>query len=179
MGMTQIILAGFGGQGILFAGKQLAYAGMLTGKEVSWLPSYGPEMRGGTANCHVILSDQEIAAPMIQSPDVLIALNLPSLEKFEQAVKPGGKIFYDSSLIERAPQNSEAQVFAVPATTMAASFGAENLANIVMLGKVLKESEVLTMEEIRMAMEKTISARKQNLLELNMKCLQAGFEYQA
>lgn len=176
MGMTQIILAGFGGQGILFAGKQLAYAGMLAGKEVSWLPSYGPEMRGGTANCHVILSDQEIAAPMIQSPDVLIALNLPSLEKFEKAVKPGGKIFYDSSLIERVPDHENAQVFAVPATTMSASFGADNLANMVMLGKVLKESEVLTMDEIQKAMEKTISARKQNLLELNMKCLQAGYQ---
>ncbi len=177
--MTQIILAGFGGQGILFAGKQLAYAGMLTGKEVSWLPSYGPEMRGGTANCHVILSDQEIAAPMIQSPDVLIALNQPSLEKFEKAVRAGGKIFYDSSMIDRVPENDEAHIFAVPATTIAASLGANNLANIVMLGKVLKESEVLTMDEIRMAMEKTISARKQNLLELNMKCLQAGFDYQA
>lgn len=177
--MTQIILAGFGGQGILFAGKQLAYAGMLTGKEVSWLPSYGPEMRGGTANCHVILSDKEIAAPMIQSPDVLIALNLPSMEKFEHAVKAGGKIFYDSSMIERAPENDEASVYGIPATTIAESLGAKNLANIVMLGKVIKESDVLTMEEIAMTMEKTISARKKNLLELNMKCLQAGFDYQA
>jgi len=98
---TEYLLAGFGGQGILFAGKFLAYAGLMEGKNVSWMPSYGPEMRGGTANCSVIISDNEVGSPVADNPDVLLAMNLPSLDKFENAVKPGGTIFIDSSLINR------------------------------------------------------------------------------
>ena len=98
---TQLLLAGFGGQGILFAGKFLAYAGLLEGRQLSWLPSYGPEMRGGTANCSVILSDEPVGSPIVSNPDILVAMNLPSLDKYEDAVVPGGMIFVDSTLIKR------------------------------------------------------------------------------
>ena len=133
---TQIILAGFGGQGILFAGKLLAYAGMLNGKEVSWLPSYGPEMRGGTANCSVIISDEQIASPIIQKPDVLLALNGPSLEKFEDAVVKGGTIIYDASLISSAKENADVNICGISATETAIGMDAKTLANMVMIGKM-------------------------------------------
>lgn len=171
---TQIILAGFGGQGILFAGKLLAYAGMLKGKEVSWLPSYGPEMRGGTANCNVIISDEPIASPIIQKPDALIALNLPSLEKFEKTVAEDGKIYYDSSLISKTP-DSKAQAFAVPATQMAIDMNANTLANMVTLGKFAKETGVITLDEMKSALEKLVPPKKAALLEVNKKALDAGY----
>ena len=171
---TQIILAGFGGQGILFAGKLLAYAGMLKGKEVSWLPSYGPEMRGGTANCNVIISDEPIASPIIQKPDALIALNLPSLEKFEKSVAETGKIYYDSSLISKTP-DSDAQAFAVPATQMAIDMNANTLANMVVLGKFAKETGVITLDEMKSALDKLVPPKKAALLEVNKKALDAGY----
>jgi len=172
---TQIILAGFGGQGILFAGKLIAYAGMLKGKEVSWLPSYGPEMRGGTANCHVIISDEKIASPIVQKPDVLIALNGPSLEKFENAVVPGGVILYDSSLISKKIERTDIKAFAIPATQMAVDMQASTLANMVMLGKLAKERSTLELNDIKTAMKKSVSARKASLLEINNKVLDSGY----
>ena len=114
-----MVLAGFGGQGILFAGKVIAYAGLMDGQEVSWLPSYGPEMRGGTANCSVCLSDEPIGSPQVLNPDVLIAMNLPSYEKFIKAVVPGGKVFIDSSLISGKVEREDVEAFYVPATTLA------------------------------------------------------------
>ena len=116
---TQLLIAGFGGQGVLFAGKFLAYKGLLEGRQLSWLPSYGPEMRGGTANCSVILSDEPVGSPIVSKPDVLIAMNLPSLDKYESAVVPGGKIFYDSSLITRDVNRTDVEVYKIPATEMA------------------------------------------------------------
>ena len=172
---TQIILAGFGGQGILFAGKLLAYAGMLNGKEVSWLPSYGPEMRGGTANCSVIISDDQIASPIIQKPDVLLALNGPSLEKFEDAVVKGGTIIYDSSLIASAKENADVNVCGIPATETAIEMDAKTLANMVMLGKFIKETNVFTMDQLKDALKKLMPPSKAALYDLNCKVLDAGY----
>ena len=173
---TQIILAGFGGQGILFAGKLLAYAGMLNGKEVSWLPSYGPEMRGGTANCSVIISDEQIASPIIQRPDVLLALNGPSLEKFEDAVVKGGTIIYDASLIASAKENADVNVCGINATETAIGMDAKTLANMVMLGKFIKETNVFTMEQLKEALKKLMPPSKAALYDLNCKVLDAGYE---
>ncbi len=176
MSTQQIILAGFGGQGILFAGKLLAYAGMLKGKNVSWLPSYGPEMRGGTANCHVILSDEEVASPIITSPTVVIALNLPSLDKFEDSTQPGGIVIYDSSLIERQVERKDVVSCPVPATQMATDMEKPTLANMIAIGRLLVQSDVLSLAEIEMAMEKCVPAGKRSLVETNMNAIKAGMK---
>ncbi len=127
----EILLAGFGGQGILFAGKFLAYDGLLEDREVSWLPSYGPEMRGGTCNCSVILSDTKIGSPIVSDPNVLVALNLPSLDKFESTAVPGAKIFVDSSLIDRKVERSDVEAYYIPATKLASDEGLTGLANMI------------------------------------------------
>ena len=131
MKTTQILIAGFGGQGILFAGKFLAYKGLLEDLQVSWLPSYGPEMRGGTANCNVILSDDPVGSPIITDPDVLIVMNLPSLQKYVDAVVPGGQIYVDSTLISEKVERGDVQVYYIPATQMANDAGVPTLANMV------------------------------------------------
>ena len=136
---SQILIAGFGGQGILFSGKLLAYKALSEGKELSWLPSYGPEMRGGTASCSVTISDESVGSPIIDNPDVLIVMNLPSLDKYEKTVKKGGTIFVDSTLIERKVERDDVRAFYIPCTKMAQDMGTPNLANIILLGKVLKE----------------------------------------
>ena len=134
----ELLFAGFGGQGLLFSGKVIAYKGLIEDKNVSWLPSYGPEMRGGTANCSVILSDEPVGAPIISNPDVLVAMNLPSLDKYESKVKPGGYIFVDNSLIERKVERDDVNVYYVPATKLAGENGAPTLANMILVGKLLK-----------------------------------------
>ena len=133
----EYLFAGFGGQGLLFSGKVLAYKGLIEEKNVSWLPSYGPEMRGGTANCSVIISEDEIGAPIVLNPDVLVAMNLPSLDKYESAVKPGGTIFVESSLIGRRVQRTDVNVYYVPATGLAEEISAPQLANMILMGKLL------------------------------------------
>ena len=138
---TEIILAGFGGQGVLLIGKLLAYAGMKAGREVTWMPAYGPEMRGGTCNCTVVLSDRPIGSPISKSPHGLIALNLPSLDKFEDAVRPGGVIVVNTSLINRLPQRTDVTVVAVPANEVAIECGSPKAANMVALGAYLGASE--------------------------------------
>ncbi len=173
---TQILLAGFGGQGILFAGKFLAYKGLIEGKQLSWLPSYGPEMRGGTANCSVILSDEPVGSPIVSNPDVLVAMNLPSLDKYEDAVVPGGKIFVDSTLIERKIERDDVDVFYIPATKMAQDMDAPTLANMIITGKLMKESGMRT-DDIEDALKKVVSAKRANLLEVNLKAINAGMEY--
>ena len=140
---TNILFAGFGGQGILFAGKFVAYKGLLEGKHISWLPSYGPEMRGGTANCSVIVSEDPIGSPIVSKPDVLVAMNLPSLDKYENEVVPGGKIFVDSTLIERKVNRTDVDVYYIPATGLASEKGINTLANMIITGKLLKEVEEL------------------------------------
>ena len=173
---TNILISGFGGQGVLFTGKFLAYEGLLENKEVTWLPSYGPEMRGGTASCSVIISDDPIGSPLVPNPDVLIAMNLPSLDKFEDAVVPGGMIFYDSSLIGREVKRTDVKAFPIPATKMASDEGVTTLANMIVMGKMLKETGMFPAETIDKTLAKVVSARKLDLLEMNKKAIQMGFE---
>ncbi|MDK2933363.1 MAG: 2-oxoglutarate ferredoxin oxidoreductase subunit gamma [Clostridiales bacterium] len=178
MSSTQeIIMAGFGGQGVMFAGKLIAYTGMLSGKEVSWLPSYGPEMRGGTANCHAIVSDEPIGSPIIINPTILIAMNRPSLDKFEDTVVSGGIIVVDSSLIDRQTTRKDIKSIEIPATQMAADMGAGKLANMILLGKLIKETGFLSMDIIKEALKKVVPSKKQHLLDINMKALELGYNY--
>ena len=177
MKTTQILIAGFGGQGVLFAGKFLAYKGLVQDKQVSWLPSYGPEMRGGTANCSVILSDTPVGSPIITTPDVLVAMNLPSLQKFVDAVVPGGKIILDSTLINAKVERSDVEVYYVPATQMAKDAGFATLANMILAGKVLKEIDNVTWDGNKETLEAFIPAKKANLIDVNCQALQLGFDF--
>ena len=171
----RIKLAGFGGQGVLFLGKLLAEVGMREGFHVSWLPSYGPEMRGGTANCHVNISTRPVGSPLISDPSVLIAMNRPSLEKFEAEVVSGGVILYDSSLIDVAPTRDDVEIVAIPATSIADSIGSSKVANIVMLGAYIGLTKLLPKERVVTVIEAL--ARKKELVELNMKAIDAGIEF--
>ena len=177
MKTTQILLAGFGGQGVLFAGKFLAYKGLVQDKQVSWLPSYGPEMRGGTANCSVIISDTPVGSPIITNPDVLVAMNLPSLQKFVDTVVPGGVIILDSTLIDAKVERTDVKVCYVPATAMAKEAGFSTLANMILTGKVLKETGAVAFDGNKETLESFIPAKKAGLIDLNCKALQAGYDY--
>jgi len=172
---NNIILAGFGGQGILFAGKILAYAALVKGKQLSWLPSYGPEMRGGTANCHVIISDEPVGSPIITNPDILICMNKPSLEKFENDVTPDGVIVYDKSLIDRDVERSDVKVTAVEATAIATAEAKANMANMIMLGALLKACDIFTLDEIRAGVEKAVPPTKKDMVDYNMKLIERGY----
>ena len=172
---TQILIAGFGGQGILFAGKFLANKGLLEGRQLSWLPSYGPEMRGGTANCSVVLSDEPVGSPIVNKPDVLIVMNLPSLDKYEDAVVPGGTIFVDSTLIGRKVRRTDVRAFYLPATQLAQQNGIASLANMIMLGKVLRECDFTGFDNIEDAVRSVVSARHADLFEVNLKALKLGY----
>lgn len=174
---TQILIAGFGGQGVLFAGKCLAYEGMFDNKNVSWLPSYGPEMRGGTANCSVIISDESVGSPIVSTPDVLIVMNAPSLDKYENATVKNGKIFIDSTLISRKVVREDVDAYYIPATKIAQDLGIPTLANMVIVGKMIKETGITTLEKTCEAMKKVVSSRHQDLLQANIKALNAGFNY--
>lgn len=174
----QILIAGFGGQGVLFAGKFLAYKGLLEEKQVSWLPSYGPEMRGGTANCSIILSDEPVGSPIVSNPDALIAMNLPSFDKYEQSVVPGGKVFVDSTLIGRKTVREDISAFYIPATKMAADAGIPTLANMIILGKMIKETGAVSFEDLVSAMKKVVSAKRAELIDVNIKALETGYNYQ-
>ncbi len=171
------LIAGFGGQGLLFAGKYLAIKGMMEGKEISWLPSYGPEMRGGTASCSVIVSDEPVGSPIIDHPDVLMVMNLPSLDKYESTVQPGGMIFLDSSLIERKVTREDVKVFYVPATKMAAENNM-SLANMILTGKILKELGEYDDEAVKAALNKVVSAKHPEMLDVNLKALELGRDYE-
>ncbi len=175
--MNQILIAGFGGQGVLFAGKFLAYKGLIEGKQVSWLPSYGPEMRGGTANCSVIVGDEPIGSPIVNAPNTLIAMNLPSLQKYENAVVPGGLILVDSTLIAEKVTRTDVRVCYVPATKLANDSGFSTLANMILMGKLLKESEDMSFDHTEDALKKVIPARKMNLLDVNLKALETGYNF--
>ncbi len=179
MKTTQIVLAGFGGQGVLFAGKFLAYKGMVQNMQVSWLPSYGPEMRGGTANCNVILSDTPVGSPIITDADVLMALNLPSLQKFVNTVVPGGVIVLDSTLIDAKVERTDVKVCYVPATQMAKDAGFPTLANMILVGKVLQASGCAAFEGNRETLEAFIPAKKAGLIDVNCQALQLGYDFEA
>lgn len=172
-----VILAGFGGQGILFAGKVMAYAGLTDGMEVSWLPSYGPEMRGGTANCSVTISDEPIGSPLITNPNRLLVMNLPSFDKFIGTVEPGGTVVVDSSLIDKKTERNDLNVYYIPATRLAVDSGLKGLANMIMLGKLLKETKIASMDSILKGLDKSVPPKKKALIEPNKKAISLGMEY--
>ena len=176
--MTQnILVAGFGGQGVLFAGKFLVYTGMINDKEVSWLPSYGPEMRGGTANCSVIISDNPVGSPIVRTPDLLLVMNLPSLDTFEPACAKNGTVICDSTLIGRELVRSDLNGFYIPATGMADEHGLKGLANMIMVGKAIKETNICSMDDVEAAMKKTVPEKKKDLFGSNMKAVELGFNF--
>jgi len=177
MKTTQILIAGFGGQGILFAGKFLAYKGLKEDKQISWLPSYGPEMRGGTANCNVILSEDPIGSPIVTNADVLIAMNLPSLQKYVDSVVPGGQIYVDSTLISAKVERTDVQVFYIPATQMAKDNGIGTLANMIIVGHLLQNHPELSLEGVASVVTDLVPPKKAALIELNMQALRLGSEY--
>ena len=178
MSTTKYLFAGFGGQGILFSGKVLAYKGLTDGKNVSWLPSYGPEMRGGTASCSVIISDTAVGSPIVSNPDILIAMNLPSLDLYEKSVVPGGMIFVDSSLIERKVIREDVQAFYIPATKLASDNNIPKLANMIIMGKVLAETNGFSNEEgVNNALKKVISAKHSDMLEVNLNAMRIGRDF--
>ena len=174
MSTKQFLFSGFGGQGILFAGKFIAYKGLIEDKQVSWLPSYGPEMRGGTASCSVIVSDDPVGSPIVTYPDVLVAMNLPSLDRFESKVVPGGMIFMDSSLIERDVVRKDVKVFPIPATRLAGENGFPTLANMIIVGKILKELGEYNDEGLKAALAKVISAKHADMMEVNRREIDLG-----
>ena len=168
------LIAGFGGQGVLFAGKLLVSIGLLRGKQVSWLPSYGPEMRGGTANCSVVIGDEPVSSPIVDRPDILAAMNLPSLDKYEGAVTPGGWIFIDSSLADRRAAREDVHAVYVPATRLAAENGMSGLANMILLGSLLEKRNAFDEGLIRDALNSAVSAKRPELYEMNLKALRLG-----
>ena len=177
MKTTQILIAGFGGQGVLFAGKFLAYKGLMEDLQVSWLPSYGPEMRGGTANCSVVLSDSPVGSPIITNPDVLVAMNLPSLQKFVNDVVPGGQIYVDSALIDAKVERTDVEVFYIPATQMAKDAEIASLANMIIVGHLLENNPELDFAGTDAVVSKLVPPKKAALVELNMKALEMGKNY--
>ncbi len=173
--MTQnILLAGFGGQGIMSMGQMLCYGGMLEGREVSWLPSYGPEMRGGAANCMVIVSDEPVGSPVFSHADCFMAMNLPALEKFEGSVLPGGKLLINSSLISREAMRADIDAYYIPANDIANELGNGRVAGMVMLGAYLKLSGALKHESVLGALKKVLGEKKANLIAVNEEALKRG-----
>lgn len=174
---NEFLIAGFGGQGLLFAGKFLVNKGMMEGKEVSWLPSYGPEMRGGTANCSVIVSDEPVGSPIVSKPNVLMVMNLPSLDKYENEVKAGGKIFVDSSLIGRKVERTDVDVYYVPATQLASDNGLTGLANMILVGKMMKELGEFDDAMVAESLKKVVSVKHPEMYDFNLKALTMGKEF--
>lgn len=173
---TEIIFGGFGGQGVLLAGQVVTHAGMDEGKEVSWLPSYGPEMRGGTASCSVVVSDEEVASPSVETPDIVVAMNRPSFEKFESQLKPGGTMIMNSDLIEIEPTRTDIEVIRVPANTLAEEAGTIKAANMVALGAFNACANVVSDESLVAALAEIMGERKKHLIPVNEKALQLGRE---
>jgi 2-oxoglutarate ferredoxin oxidoreductase subunit gamma len=172
---NDVIIAGFGGQGVLLIGKMLAYAGMADGKEVSWLPSYGPEMRGGTCNCTVVIADRPVGSPVVEHPCAAMVLNLPSLEKFEPKVKPGGLLVVNTSLVNREAQRSDVRVIKVPATEIANQLGNPRGANMVALGAYLGATHAVSLAAVEALVRETF-AGKTKMIESNLAALQRGCE---
>ncbi|MBO4873495.1 MAG: 2-oxoacid:acceptor oxidoreductase family protein [Lachnospiraceae bacterium] len=168
------LFAGFGGQGVLLMGQLLAQAGMMEGKFTTWVPSYGPEMRGGTANCAVTLSDQEIDSPLVTRPTSLVAMNLPSLEKFEKTVEPGGSIYVNSSMIKRPVSRTDVKAYYVPCNELAAEMGNDKVSNMIMLGAYLGQSKCVDVETILEALLEKLGQKKAKLIPLNREALLKG-----
>ena len=175
--MQEIILAGFGGQGILSMGKFIARAGLEEGKNVSWLPSYGPEMRGGTANCNVIVAEEEVGSPIVNKATTIIVMNQPSLEKFEKFLVPGGVVILDKSLVPVMPEREDVEVYAIPATEMAYEMGNATFAGIILLGKLIEVTGVVSRESFEKALYKILPPRKHSMIPDEMKALETGAKY--
>ncbi|HSR47534.1 MAG TPA: 2-oxoacid:acceptor oxidoreductase family protein [Anaerolineales bacterium] len=173
---TQLIISGFGGQGALFAGTLLAYAAMENGRQVSWIPSYGPEMRGGTAHCTVIISDDEIGSPVVRNPSAAIVMNLPSLDRYEPVIQPNGVLIVNSSLVDREPSRSDLRWRMVPANAIAEELGDRRMANMVLLGAYLAVEPIFTLEQIEESLARHIPSHRRGLLESNYQALRQGFE---
>ncbi|MCZ7545039.1 MAG: 2-oxoacid:acceptor oxidoreductase family protein [Anaerolineae bacterium] len=171
---TEIVFAGFGGQGVLFAGQLLTYTAMNEGMHVTWIPSYGPEMRGGTANCTVVVSDQSIGSPVVRNPGIAVVFNLPSLDKYESLVKPGGLLVVNSALIARAVARRDVTALLVPANAVADELGSPRLLNMVMLGALLAKRPIVTLEAVEHTLDATLSGSKRALLEMNVQALHRG-----
>lgn len=170
----EIVLAGFGGQGALFAGQLLAYAAMEEGRHVTWMPSYGPEMRGGTAHCIVIVSDETIGSPIVRRPQVAVVMNIQSMEKYEPLVQPGGLLVVNASLVTRAPTRDDVQSLLVPANGIAGELGEERMANIVLLGAMLAARPVVARESVLRALKEHLPERHRHLLEANVQAFEQG-----
>ena len=176
---TSIIIAGFGGQGVLFAGQLLAYAGMDAGRHVTWIPSYGPEMRGGTANCTVIIGDDPIGAPLVAQPDVAVALNQPSYEKYEPIVKAGGLLVVNRSIVEDVSERDDIEAVYVAANAIAEEFGTTKMLNMVLIGAMLRRKPVLDLAVVARALEEHLPSGKSHLIEANLNVLQRGYDVAA
>jgi 2-oxoglutarate ferredoxin oxidoreductase subunit gamma len=175
--MFEAIFAGFGGQGVMLMGQLVAYSGMYEGKNVSWVPSYGPEMRGGTANCSVVVTEETVGSPVFTEPSVLVAMNRPSLEKFEATLRPGGLLFYNSSLIDIKPQRTDITAIAVPANDLAAELGNSRVANMVVMGAIIKRTGIIKAETaLDVLKAKVLTGKKQSLVEINRAALNKGME---
>lgn len=174
MASEELIIAGFGGQGVMLMGELLAYAGMKESKEVSWIPSYGPEMRGGTANCTVIISEDMIASPVVSKPSTVIVMNRPSLDKFESQIKEGGNLFINSSLIEKESERDDIKTIEVPANEIANELGNSKVMNMVMLGAVVAELGLVDFKLLINALKSVLPEHRQNLLSLNEIALKQG-----
>ncbi|HWR09909.1 2-oxoacid:acceptor oxidoreductase family protein [Sporomusa sp.] len=172
--MDKVLLAGFGGQGVMFIGKVLAYSGMLGGREVCWIPSYGPEMRGGTANCSVLVADEEIHSPVISQADAGIVLNQPSYDRFLGRIKPGGTLVVNSSIVKLNPKRDDINIIAIEATELANEIGNSSLANMVCLGALLPSLSLVNMESVKKAMDEVIGKKKPELYELNVAAINRG-----
>jgi 2-oxoglutarate ferredoxin oxidoreductase subunit gamma len=172
--LEEIIIAGFGGQGVMSMGQLIAYAGMLEGKGVSWLPSYGPEQRGGTANCAVIVSDEPVGSPLVTNPSTAIILNNPSFDKFEHRVRPGGLLIINSSLVTRVSERSDIEIIELTATDMAADLGNARVANMILLGAFIELTKVVSSESIIESLKKVLSEEKHHLIEVNKQALNKG-----
>ncbi len=172
--LKQMLIAGFGGQGVMAMGQLLVYSGLLEGKEVAWLPSYGPEMRGGTANCAVSISDFSISSPLVTEPDILIAMNYPALEKFERLVKNGGKILVNSSIVTDQVARNDINVYYIPINKNAEALGESRVANMVMLGALLKVEPIVEKKSLLQSLSKVLSGGKNHLLPLNERALELG-----
>ena len=171
----EIIMAGFGGQGVMLIGQLLTYAGMIDGKHVSWIPSYGPEMRGGTANCAVIVSDEPVGSPLVSEPSAVIAMNLPSLDKFEPSLQPGGVLIINKSLINRTARRTDIKAYDVAANDVAAALGNTKVANMVALGALVAATNVVSVTSINKAFTKMF-AKRPELFEINEKAIRSGME---
>lgn len=172
---TSIIIAGFGGQGALFAGQLLAYAGMDAGRHVTWIPSYGPEMRGGTANCTVIIGDDPIGAPLVTQPDVAVVFNQPSYDKYEPIVKSGGLLVVNSSIVSDQTSRADIEAVYVPANAIAEEFGTTKMMNMVLIGAMLQRRPVLAVDDVAKALEEHLPANKAHLIEANLNVLRRGY----